>query len=183
MIKGFFLPNEVYPNSEKTLAGYIWLKFANNFTNDLKLSGNIGLRYVHTTDESSGAINFANSSQVLPDDYNGNFAAYCAALAAQPNQPVPALCKPGVTAAEQQAALAFANGGFGNGRSTEQIRSLATKLEPETRCITGTAVQICGFESDIATGIQQVAKLCWAELQFADRRVRGPFAKSLSTAS
>jgi len=109
LVKGYFLPGEVYPNSEETFAGYVSTSFATEFDSGMKLSGNVGVRYVHTRDESSGAINFAPSSQVIPDSFNGDFDAYCAGQAAG-SGPLPALCRAGVTAAEQQAALDFANG-------------------------------------------------------------------------
>jgi TonB-dependent receptor len=108
LIKGYFLPGEIYPNSEETKAAYISASFGHDFDSGSKLSGNIGLRYVSTVDESSGAINYATSDKVLPS--GGSFAAYCSSLVLQPNETLPALCKPGVTVAQQQAALAFANG-------------------------------------------------------------------------
>jgi len=111
LIKGYFLPSEIYPNTEKTWAAYAMANFGTSLGGDLKLSGNIGVRYVRTDDRSTGSINFATPNQVLPSNYNGSFAAYCAAATSDPAVPPPALCRPGVTAAQQQAALAFANGG------------------------------------------------------------------------
>lgn len=109
LIKGYFLPSEVYPNSETTWAAYASAKFGTDL-GTMKLSGNIGVRYVRTIDKSSGAINFAPSDQVIPDNFNGDFTTYCAGFANQPNGQLPALCGPGVTPQQQQAALAFANG-------------------------------------------------------------------------
>ena len=111
LIKGYFLPNEVYPNTETTWAAYAMATYGMALGGDLKLSGNVGVRYVRTLDKSVGSINFATPNQVIPDNYNGNFATYCAAATSDPAVPPPALCRPGVTAAAQQAALAFANGG------------------------------------------------------------------------
>ena len=110
LIEGYFLPGEVFPNSEETLAAYLSGSFGADLANGMKISGNLGVRYVHTTDESSGAVNFAPSSQVIPDAFGGDFGAYCAGFAGSPGGQVPALCQPGVTAAQQQAALDFANG-------------------------------------------------------------------------
>ena len=110
LIEGYFLPGEVFPNSEETLAAYLSGSFGADLANGMKISGNVGIRYVHTTDESSGAVNFAPSSQVIPDAFGGDFDAYCAGFAGSPGGQVPALCQPGVTAAQQQAALDFANG-------------------------------------------------------------------------
>jgi len=111
LIDGYFQPNEVYPNTEATWAAYVMANFGTPIGDTMKLSGNVGLRYVHTLDESTGSINFATPNQVIPSNYNGNFATYCAAATSDPAVPAPALCRSGVTAAQQQATLAFANGG------------------------------------------------------------------------
>lgn len=58
-----FTRGEILDLGEKTTSAYLMLKFGGNeaiLSNGLKLRGNIGLRYVKTEYESSGAINFAN---------------------------------------------------------------------------------------------------------------------------
>ncbi|VVT22009.1 conserved exported hypothetical protein [Sphingomonas sp. EC-HK361] len=122
LIDGYFRPGEIYENSEKTYAGYARLDFATDFGGGRRLSGNIGARYVHTRDDSVGAITFPSRTQVIstfPD-----FASYCADQQSQANQPpppgpvsnappqtqLPALCRPGVTDAQRNAVLAFADG-------------------------------------------------------------------------
>ncbi len=124
LIDGYFLPNEIDRNGEKTYAGYARLDFGTQeFAGGMKLSGNIGVRYVHTQDSSVGNITFPQSTTVLPSNY-ATFTDYCAAINKMNNPPagtpnnsqptsttIPALCRPGVTAAQQQATLAFANGG------------------------------------------------------------------------
>ena len=117
LIDGYFFANEIYKNSEETLAGYARADFGHEFGNGMNLVGNIGIRYIRTRDISTGATNFPQSTQVLPSGF-ANFAAYCAKQTA-PNadgtvptgSQIPALCRPGVTAAQQASALAFANGG------------------------------------------------------------------------
>lgn len=116
LIKGYFQPNEVYVNSEETTAAYARLDFAYETDSALKLSGNVGLRWVHTTDVSSGALNFPQRNQVLPEGF-ADFAAYCAEQTEpDPNgqvpsqSQIPALCRTGVSAQQQASALAFANG-------------------------------------------------------------------------
>ena len=109
LIKGYFLPGEIYVNSEDTWAGYASTSFGHDFAGDVRVSGNIGVRYVRTTDKSNGAITLPNAEQVT-GSFGNDFTAYCASATTDPNQPVPALCRAGVTAAQQQAALAFSNG-------------------------------------------------------------------------
>lgn len=117
LINGYFFNNEIYDNSEETIAGYVRADFGiQDFGNGMRLSGNVGLRYIHTKDISAGAVNFPNSTQVLPSGY-ADFAAYCAEQAGPRDDgtipdtsQIPALCRAGVSAAQQNAALAFANG-------------------------------------------------------------------------
>ena len=128
LIDGYFLPSEIYRNTEKTYSAYARLDFATkSFGNDMRISGNIGLRFVRTEDKSFGSINFPLASQVLPVDNNvdasGNplparyntIPGYCTFVAAQqaanpqPNPVTPPICT--VSASAQASALAFANGG------------------------------------------------------------------------
>ena len=118
LIDGYFLPGEIYRNSEKTWAAYARLDFSTGeFAGGMKLSGNVGVRWVHTEDDSVGAITFPQPSTVIPDNYNGDFNAYCTAVNDQNSHAtpgtsttIPAVCKPGVTDADRQSLLAFANG-------------------------------------------------------------------------
>lgn len=116
LIDGYFFNNEIYQNSEETFAAYIRADFGTQFGNGMRLSGNVGVRYVHTRDVSAGAINFPASTTVLPAGF-ANFAAYCEEQTGPrddgtiPNSSqVPALCRPGVSDEQRAAALAFANG-------------------------------------------------------------------------
>lgn len=115
LLNGYFFNNEIYDNSEETIAGYARADFGTEFANSMRLTGNLGVRYVHTTDISSGAINFPGAQQVIGGF--SNFAAYCAQQTqVQPDGSTPnpsniaALCRPGVTDAQRATALAFANG-------------------------------------------------------------------------
>ncbi len=117
LIEGYFQPNEVYVNSEETIAAYARADFGTDFDSGARFSGNIGVRWVRTTDEAAGAINYPQRNQVLPNGF-ADFASYCAEQTevdpntgqAPPTSQIPALCRPGVTAAQQNAALAFADG-------------------------------------------------------------------------
>ena len=126
LIDGYFRPGEIFRNSEKSWAGYARIDFATADNGGLRLSGNIGGRFVHTEDNSVGSLTFPNANQVLPVDNNldanGNalppryttIAGFCTFTAAQqaanpqPNQITPPICT--VSPAQQAAALAFANG-------------------------------------------------------------------------
>ncbi|MFL6737480.1 MAG: TonB-dependent receptor [Sphingomonas sp.] len=59
-----FTPNEIANVEEKTKAGYAMLKFGgpDAMLGSIKVSGNIGLRYVQTDDSSSGAVRYPTIS-------------------------------------------------------------------------------------------------------------------------
>jgi TonB-dependent receptor len=61
-----FLPGEINPIDEKTKSAYGMLRFKHDFEGDIRLTGNIGLRYTKTTREASGYLVFPNASP--PDD-------------------------------------------------------------------------------------------------------------------
>lgn len=125
-VKGLFRPSEIFPNTEKTYAGYARADFGiSDFGNGMSLSGNVGVRFVRTADSSVGSYTFPQRVSVLPTDNNvdpaGNplpprfndIPTYCAFTAAQQattgsTTPPPAICT--VSPAQQSAALAFANG-------------------------------------------------------------------------
>ncbi len=150
LIDGFFRPGEIYRNSEKAWAGYVRLDFATQETSGgMRLSGNIGGRFVRTEDRSVGGLTFPAASQVLPvdnnQDANGNplppryttIAGYCAFTAQQqaanpsPGQVTPPICT--ITPEQQAAALAFANGASvpdtANQSYTKFLPSLNLRLE------------------------------------------------------
>jgi TonB-dependent receptor len=135
-VNGTFLPSEVYPNEEKTIAAYVRADFGHEFGGDVKLSGNVGVRFVHTEDASSGAFTFPQANSVLPPDNNVDAAGnplparytdipgYCSFTVAQRattgnTGPLPAICT--VSAAQQASALAFANGGSINDVASQKF--------------------------------------------------------------
>jgi TonB-dependent receptor len=107
LVDGIFKPNEIYRNSEETYAAYARADFAleNLFGGTTSLSGNIGVRWVHTNDASNGSITFPSISQTIGN--NATVAAFCAS--ANPNNTVRPICT--LTAAQQAAIVAFSNGG------------------------------------------------------------------------
>ena len=125
LINGLFQANEIYPNREKTYAAYVRADFGvDDFGNGMSLSGNVGVRFVRTTDSASGVISFPSQGAVFPNDNNvvdgvtlppryTDVAGYCAFTIAQRaatgvTTPLPAICT--VSAAQQASAVAFANG-------------------------------------------------------------------------
>lgn len=107
----YYLPQEVASNDEKTNATYVRLNFGNDntdFLSGLQISGNIGLRYVHTQDDASGFLILPNMTQTL----NGKtIAQYCNSGAAGGSAPqAGTFCA--LTAAQQQQYLNFANGAY-----------------------------------------------------------------------
>ncbi|KTT70547.1 TonB-dependent receptor, partial [Sphingomonas endophytica] len=106
LIDGYFRPNEVYKLREETYAAYARVDFgADNIGGgQTSLSGNIGLRWVHTRDESTGGVTFPQISSTI-----GNFAtvaAYCASD--NPSGTIRPICT--LTPAQQAAIVAFSNG-------------------------------------------------------------------------
>jgi len=99
-----FLPSEVYTNSEETKAAYARLDFGtqgNDLFGGLKVSGNVGLRYIQTTDKANGFFTFPTRNQIIGS------AASVATFCGQPAQTSP-FC--GLTSAQQQDVLTFSNG-------------------------------------------------------------------------
>jgi TonB-dependent receptor len=62
-----FLPQEVNQTGEKTTSAYVMAKFGDP---DGKITGNVGLRWVHTEDDASGFVNFPAAS-ALPSTCGG----------------------------------------------------------------------------------------------------------------
>ena len=93
----YFCPNEVFANSEKTLAGYLRVDFSTDKGGNSFFDGNIGVRYVNTTDVSLGSLSAPQRNQVLPSTFP-DVATYCAAPR-DPAAPIPGICR--LTPAQQ----------------------------------------------------------------------------------
>lgn len=105
-----------YRNKETTWSAYARADFGvEDFGNGMSLSGNIGVRYVRTKDESFGQLTFPTVNSVFtPDTQNPprytDLATFCAYRIANPSGGViPVLCT--LTAAQQAAVSAFSNFG------------------------------------------------------------------------
>ncbi len=112
---GYFRPNEYYRNKETTWSAYARADFGvDDFGNGMSLSGNIGVRYVRTKDESFGALTFPTPNNVFTPDTAAvprytDLASYCVFQRAQPQQGlIPVVCT--LTTAQQNAVLAYSNG-------------------------------------------------------------------------
>ncbi|KQN00488.1 TonB-dependent receptor [Sphingomonas sp. Leaf25] len=133
-INRFFCPNEVYNNSESTIAGYARLDFGTDI-GDSVFDGNIGVRYVDTLERSFGALSFPTPNAVFnpPTDANGRrltLAEFCA-QAPEPGQTRP-ICQ--LSAADQQRAIAYGNSAatpyVGRNRFGHWLPSINLRFKP-----------------------------------------------------
>lgn len=111
-----FQPGEIQTVSEATKAAYAMLSFGSDdpVFGDVRIDGNIGLRYVHTTASSEGAFSFPLVTEIGGGE---PFAVRCAAGSIDPDGPGPlppiprdldAVCDLGPAAYAQ--AQQFSNG-------------------------------------------------------------------------
>ena len=120
-VDGAYRPSEVYRNRERTFAAYARADFGvEDFGNGMSLTGNVGVRFVRTKDDSNGAITFAQQNTIFDPTNLGNNAAgvpysatlggFCQRAFDQPNGQgtVPAICT--VSPAQQAAIVAYSNG-------------------------------------------------------------------------
>ena len=105
LIDGYFLPTEVYRNRETTWAGYVRADFGvegiGGGSSDL--SGNIGVRFVHSRNDAIGSLRFPQISATL-GSYS-TVASYCASP--NPNNNVRPICT--ISPTQQAAVVAFSN--------------------------------------------------------------------------
>ncbi len=80
-----FLPGEINPANERNNAAYIMANFGKDFAGDVKLTGNIGLRYTRTNRTSYGGSFIAGAANT----FTAQLAACTSGAAPPPGQPVP----------------------------------------------------------------------------------------------
>ncbi len=97
-----FLPGEVNSQSETNRAAYVMARFGHEFSDDVTLTGNIGIRYAQTRRISPGFLQVSSNSSNIPTE------AVCASVLA--GQAPPPFCT--FTPAQRQAARNFLNGAF-----------------------------------------------------------------------
>lgn len=107
----YYLPQEISSNREQTRAAYVRMNFGNDhmdFLDSVQISGNIGLRYVHTRDDAAGYLVLPNQAAIL----NGvSIAQYCLNQGRGGMAPSPGtFCA--LSPAEQQRYMDFANGAY-----------------------------------------------------------------------
>jgi TonB-dependent receptor len=110
-----FLPSEIQPVSQKTGDAYAMLRFGQDepIFGDVRLDGNIGVRYVHDNLASSGAF----QTNTLATSVNAPFSVRCAPTSPPPGSPpgtpppaLPGICNIGPAAYAQLQQ--FAAGGL-----------------------------------------------------------------------
>lgn len=117
-VRTYFCENEVFRNSERTLAGYVRFDFSTDNGGESYFDGNIGVRFVHTVGRSFGALTVPDNADIYdntkpdPDNPDGpdilqTVPEFCA-LPRSPEAPVPPICR--LSAAAADNVLAFANG-------------------------------------------------------------------------
>ncbi len=105
-----YLPHEIGSNEQKTNAAYVQLNFGNDnsdFLSALQISGNVGVRVVHTENNASGYLILPN--QALAQN-GASIATYCATQTSGGTAPAGTFCA--LTPAQQQQYSTFANGAF-----------------------------------------------------------------------
>ena len=105
-----YIPQEISSNSTETKAAYMQLNFGNDstdFLSNLEISGNLGVRLVHTRNEASGYLILPN--QTLAQN-GATVAQYCATQTNGGTAAPGTFCA--LTPAEQQQYTNFANGAY-----------------------------------------------------------------------
>jgi len=102
LVDDYFRSNEYYRNKETTISAYARADFGiDDLGGGMALSGNIGVRFVRTKDQSFGALTLPTNAQII------GTAANTVAFCANPSNINNSFCA--LTPAQQSAALAFAN--------------------------------------------------------------------------
>ncbi|MGU3390780.1 TonB-dependent receptor [Sphingomonas sp. M1A8_2b] len=122
LIDGAYLPSEIYRNRERTYAAYARADFGvDDFGNGMSLTGNVGIRFVRTKDDSDGAITYPQQNTIFDPTnlglnpagvaYPQNLGGFCQSQIDKPpsSGSIAVICT--VPAAQQAAILAYANGG------------------------------------------------------------------------
>ena len=103
-----FLPSEINPINEKTKSAYAMLRFKHEFDGDVKVTGNVGLRYTSTTRDATGFLAFPNAVQATDASCQKQIDDYNALTPPQPPFVPSAFC--GLSPTTRQAVRNFTNG-------------------------------------------------------------------------
>jgi TonB-dependent receptor len=137
-----FLPSEIQPVSQKTDDAYAMLRFGQDepIFGDVRLDGNIGVRYVRDKLTSGGSIGAPTPTSVGVADANGNLIPYttrCAQLGPPPGSPpgtpppaLPGICNigPAAYAQLQQFATGQTTANTANNKYSYWLPSLNLKF-------------------------------------------------------
>jgi TonB-dependent receptor len=103
-----FRPAEINPVNEQTQSAYGMLRFSHDFEGDIRVTGNIGLRYTKTKREASGFLAYPQQSSTSPQSCLTTRAAWEALPDPKPPFTPSDYCQLPVSV--QAAAVAFSNG-------------------------------------------------------------------------
>jgi TonB-dependent receptor len=105
-----FLPGEINDQNEKNKAAYIQLNYAHEFGGEVRLSGNIGVRYTSTKRTSNGVQQFTSAGIRDEPTCVAEAAAIVAnnAIPTNPRQTLQGFCA--LSSADRTSGRAFANG-------------------------------------------------------------------------
>ena len=103
-----FLPGEINPIKEKTKSAYAMLRFKHEFDGDVRVTGNVGLRYTSTTRDATGFLTFPNAIQPTDASCQEQIDDYNALPPPQPPFVPSSFC--GLSPTTRQAVRNFTNG-------------------------------------------------------------------------
>ena len=119
---GAYLNGEFFRNRERTMAAYARADFGvEDFGNGMSLTGNIGVRFVRTKDDSTGSLTYPTPSSIFDPSqlgldpagvpYSKDVGGFCRSQRDKPpaSGTINAICT--VSAAQQAAIIAYANAG------------------------------------------------------------------------
>ena len=103
-----FLPGEINPINEKTKSAYGMLRFKHEFEGDVRVTGNIGLRYTSTTRDATGFLTFPKVTQATDQSCTDAFLQWQALPSPKPAFNPTAFCA--LAPATRQDVRNFTNG-------------------------------------------------------------------------
>ena len=119
---GAYLNGEFFRNRERTMAAYARADFGvEDFGNGMSLTGNIGVRFVRTKDDSTGSLTYPTPTSIFDPSslglnpagvaYSKDVGGFCQSQRDKPpaSGTINAICT--VSAAQQAAIIAYANAG------------------------------------------------------------------------
>jgi TonB-dependent receptor len=103
-----FRPGEINPVNEQTKSAYGMLRFKHDFDGDVRITGNVGLRYTSTTRDATGFLTFPSAIQATDASCDLAFANWQALPLPKAAFTPTSFC--GLSLATRQQVRAFTNG-------------------------------------------------------------------------